>query len=211
MMKWLTVMMIACSAAKPVAAPKQTTELAGRRAQMIGWLHDYYVAGVFPTDASGLPLSVFRDDKGVRCPMAELIHESGRDDLVEAVVREDNAVRLADVHEGPLHDWMLGSGLTEDEIATVQGAMSFDQIRMQELVEQPRIVAQGEVRGRLEMAEAMLRANTGHALEVAVAQLPQGVNVAAPIRGKVVPASAIRPPAPIAVLPRRWQGITLRN
>ncbi len=209
MMKWLTVMMIACSAAKPAAAPKQTAELAGRRAQMIRWLHDYQEAGVFPTDALGMPLSVFRDDKGVRCPMAELIHKSGRDDLVDAVVREDNAVRLADVHEGPLHDWMLGSGLTESEIAMVQGAIAFDPIQLEELREAPRMMAR--VRGRLEMAEAALTANTSHALEVAVAQLPHGSNVAASIRGKVVPASAIQPAAPIAVLPRRWQGITLRN
>ena len=91
----------ACSTAKPHApvTPTDTTvELAARRAQMIGWLHDYAVAGVYPTDAAGQPLSVFRDANGVRCPMAELIHKSGRDDLVDAVVAENNAVRLADVH-----------------------------------------------------------------------------------------------------------------
>src|SRR5258706_2250486 len=98
-----------CSTAKPPApvSPSDTTvELAARRAQMIGWLHDYGVAGVFPTDDAGQPLSVFRDPRGVRCPMAELVHKSGRDDLVDAVVAENNTVRLADVHDGPLHEWI---------------------------------------------------------------------------------------------------------
>ena len=55
-----------CSTAKPPApvSPSDTTvELAARRAQMIGWLHDYGVAGVFPTDDAGQPLSVFRDPR----------------------------------------------------------------------------------------------------------------------------------------------------
>ena len=38
---------------------------------------------------------------------------------------ENNEVRLADVQEGPLWDWMIGSGLTHDEIAMVQGAMEW--------------------------------------------------------------------------------------
>jgi hypothetical protein len=216
MKTWLSIVtvMTACSAAKPVAVtPKQTSELAGRRAQMIGWLHDYAEAGVYPTDASGMPLSVFRDDKGVRCPMAELIHKSGRDDLVEAVVKEDNAVRLGDVHEGPLHDWMLGSGLTEDEIAMVQGAMSFNEIRYEELLEQPRLVAQGEVRGRIEMAEAALRVGTSSSINIASAKLPHERDVlanATPVNGKVVPAAAIKPvtisPAVVTRL-RRLQGV----
>jgi hypothetical protein len=205
----IAVAMTACSANKPpLASPTKTTELAGRRAQMMGWLHDYYERGVFPTDRSGMPLSVFRDDKGVLCPMAALIQRSGREDLVDAVMKENNAVRLADVHEGPLHDWMVGSGLTEDEIAMVQGAMSLDEIRYQELAEQPRLVAQAEVRGRLEMAEAALRGNTAHALEVAVAKLPPGRDVLAnakPVVGKIVPASAMNPAvAPTVVaMPRR--------
>src|SRR5260221_2136150 len=96
-----------CSITKPApVSPTDTTvELAARRAQMIGWLHDYRERGVFPLDAAGRPTSVFMDANGNRCPMAELIHKSGRDDLVAAVVAENNAGRLADVHQGPLDDW----------------------------------------------------------------------------------------------------------
>lgn len=117
-----------CSITKPApVSPTDTTvELAARRAQMIGWLHDYRERGVFPVDGIGRPQSMFMDANGNRCPMAELIHKSGRDDLVAAVVKENNAVRLADVHEGPLYDWMLSSGLTMTEIAMVQGAADID-------------------------------------------------------------------------------------
>src|SRR4051812_34909403 len=128
----LSVLAAACSTtaiAKPPVSPvpqdgATVAELAQHRAQLIGWLHEYREAGVFPVDATGMPMSAFKDAAGVRCPMAELLHKSGRDDLVDAVAKEANTVRLEDVHTGPLHDWMLGSGLTEEEISMVQGAMN---------------------------------------------------------------------------------------
>jgi hypothetical protein len=126
MMILMTTILAACHTQAPTPARPQSGELAARRAQLIGWLHDYYEAGQFPTDAAGQPQSVFVDAKGVRCPMAELIWRSGHQDLVEAVAREHNAVRLAEVTSGPLHDWMVGSGLTSDEISLVQGAMDLD-------------------------------------------------------------------------------------
>lgn len=155
-------------------------ELAGRRATMIGWLHAYAQAGEFPVGPDGMPRSVFRDDRGVRCPMAELIHKSGRDDLVDTVVRTNNALRLADVHDGPLHDWMLGSGLTETEIAMVQGALEPAGMdldlgnRMLATAE-----ARAEVRGRLATAETALRDGTRHALADAAARLPRDRDVLA--------------------------------
>jgi hypothetical protein len=178
------------------AAPtaRTTAELAGRRAQMIAYLHDYMEAGQYPTDdTAGLPRSVFVDSKGVRCPMAELIWRSGHQDLVEAVAREHNEVRLADVHEGPLVAWMEGSGLTMDEINLIQGAADLDMVWLQEAPSQESILARGEVRGRLESAEQALRAGTQHSLEVAVAALPNGKVPIAKIEAgsKVVPVAAM--------------------
>jgi hypothetical protein len=188
----------------PQAPTAAAAELAGRRAQIIGWLHDYRVAGVYPTDAAGQPLSVFVDAKGVRCPMAELIHKSGRDDLVAAVQREHNAVRLADVHAGPLYDWMLASGLTQEEVALVQGAMNID--FNFERGGEPSFqlaVETAEVRGKLEMAEAALNAATGTSLLTAVRRLPARdpvVLAATPIAGAVVPKTAM-PSAAVAIQP----------
>jgi len=175
MMRTILVMtmLVACAtspAPRPVAAAVHTAELAARRAQALQWLHEYAAAGVFPTDERGMPLSVFRDARGVRCPMAELIHRSGHDELVDEVARTNNALRLADVHDGPLYAWMLSSGLTRDEINMVQGAMRVDN-QIWGDAQLSRIVAQadarGQVRGHLATAEVALRDNTSHSLDVA--------------------------------------------
>jgi len=175
MMRTILVMtmLVACAtspAPRPVAAAVHTAELAARRAQALQWLHEYAAAGVFPTDERGMPLSVFRDARGVRCPMAELIHRSGHDELVDEVARTNNALRLADVHDGPLYDWMLSSGLTRDEINMVQGAMRVNngiwgEQQLELIVAQAD--ARGQVRGHLATAEVALRDNTSHSLDVA--------------------------------------------
>ena len=163
----------ACSMTpKPVAPPAtSTSELAVRRAQLISWLHDYRVRGIYPSDGTR-PISVFVDDRGVRCPMAEMIHLSGRDDLVEAVHRENNTLRLADVHSGPLFDWMLGSGLTQEEVVLVQGAMTVQEMRwINEDAQSAQQLAIANVSGKLEMAEAALRSATSTSLAIAMQRL----------------------------------------
>ncbi len=215
--------LVACSATTPPpvavapAAPSHEAvlQLASQRARLIGWLHDYREAGIYPTDATGRPASVFVDAQGVRCPMAELLHKSGRDDLVEAVAREANTVRLADVHTGPLHAWMLGSGLTIEEISLVQGAMNVDFGWMQDHEEGSQLLAaRAEVRGKLEASEIALRDNTAGSLTNAMRRLPPRQQpealAATPVRGAVIPKVAmpkvaiapVQPPSTI-VLRRR--------
>ena len=65
----VSVLLAACHSSVGPAAPS-TPDLAARRTQMLAWLHDYTEAGQFPQDANGNPISVFRDARGVRCPMA---------------------------------------------------------------------------------------------------------------------------------------------
>jgi hypothetical protein len=190
----LGLALAACSITpKPVAAPvTSSSELAARRATLISWLHDYRVAGVFPSDGAR-PISVFVDDRGVRCPMAEMIHMSGRDDLVEAVHRENNTLRLASVHSGPLFDWMLASGLTQEEAVLVQGALTIEQERWMIESTQASQLAIATVTGKLEMAEAALRSASATSLAIATRRLP-AVPVAmlakSPIAGGSVLASA---------------------
>jgi hypothetical protein len=226
MKNWfLLAALCACqSAPHPVTTPTtvpvgEVAELAAHRAAMIEWLRDYYEAGQYPTDAAGMPLSVFKDDKGVRCPMAELIYRSGHADLVDAVAKENNQVRLADVKAGPLHDWMLASGLTGNEIAMVQGAMEVDYSWMLNQESQETILARGVVRGRLETAVRSLQDGTAHSLEVASAQLPgkHVPAVAAVGNGKVIPqaalasASRVPRPAPRSVrCPARSESVAWR-
>lgn len=193
----------AASQADAIVAAR-TADLAARREQMLASLHDYQVAGQFPTDASGMPRSVFRDDKGVRCPMAELIYRSGRADLVDAVVAEQNDIRLADVHTGPLADWMATSGLTRDEIIMVQGAARHWESSKFELVpyqaDNMRIVlatmmreelTRERVRGRLETAEAALRKDSEVSVH-ALARAPKPAATPGPVVPKTVTAAASR-------------------
>jgi hypothetical protein len=145
---------------------------------MISWLRDYYEAGVYPTDEAGRPISVFKDARGVRCPMAELIARSGHEDLVDEIAAVDNKMRLADVKDGPVFDWMAESGLTIEEIAMVQGAMdiNYTWMRGQNIEIQPNqetILARGQVRGRLETAVTALNVNGAHSVNVAVTRLAQ--------------------------------------
>jgi hypothetical protein len=166
------------------------TDLAERRGQMLAWLADYTERGEFPTDERGLPVSVFKDARGVRCPMAELMYRSGHADLVDAIAAEDNHARLADVHDGPVHDWMLGSGLTRDEIIMIQGIADLSQNFIIPEQHKPQlIVAQRErVRGRLELAQVALRKDAQDSLRHATAALPQDrvpvVRVARPVLAK---------------------------
>ncbi|MCB9677363.1 MAG: hypothetical protein H6737_19810 [Alphaproteobacteria bacterium] len=95
--------------------------LASQRRIQIERLKAYAEAGVFPlnTTQPGL-LSQLLDGTGRPCAMAHLIRESGNAELVAARAARDNAIELADVRRGPIHDWILTSGLTREEVAFVQ-------------------------------------------------------------------------------------------
>jgi hypothetical protein len=95
--------------------------LALRRAQQLDQLGAYAVRGEFPHNyAQPMAAHVFRDAAGRLCAVANLVHQDGRDDLVDATVREHNDLAVADVHDGPMLDWILGSGLTQEELARIQ-------------------------------------------------------------------------------------------
>jgi hypothetical protein len=171
----------------PMGPASSRDDLAHRRSQQIQRLHDYRVAAVFPTDNRGLYLSVFRDQRGRPCPMAALIEQSGNRALVDRIVVENNQLRLADVHGGPLLDWMVNSGLTQEEVDLVQGALTIDEMRgMQQyfteptltVTEQVILTARREIVRRLEDIEARLVAQTSHSLDVATTRLPRANHAA---------------------------------
>lgn len=100
---------------------KVRAELAAHRAQEIARLRDYARAGAFPVNTTQRPTGhFFKDVAGRYCAVANLVHQDGRDDLVDEVVRANNALVVADVHTGGLHDWILASGLTQEELARIQ-------------------------------------------------------------------------------------------
>lgn len=95
-----------------------------QRGAMLDALAAYRVRGDFGIAEDGDFLRPLRfvDDAGRRCAVAELLHVSGRDDLVEqvaAIYNEAFVVELAEI-DG-LGSWLNEVGLTLDEAARIQG------------------------------------------------------------------------------------------
>jgi hypothetical protein len=100
---------------------KVRAELAAHRAQELDRMREYSRAGAFPVNTTQDPTGhFFKDAAGHYCAVANLVHQDGRDDLVDAVVRTNNALVISEVHDGPLHDWILASGFTQEELARIQ-------------------------------------------------------------------------------------------
>jgi hypothetical protein len=95
--------------------------LAAHRDQQVQRLEAYASAGQFPHNYTTAPsLHTFRDDAGRLCAVANLLHQDGRDDLVDATAHDRNDLAIADVHDGPMLDWVLASGLTQEELVRIQ-------------------------------------------------------------------------------------------
>jgi hypothetical protein len=86
--------------------------------------------------------------------------------------RAQNGVVLADVTQGPLHQWALGSGLTMEEIARIQAPSPFVQSD-RNLAARPsseqRMIA--KLRAHFSEVEAELASQEQASLDVATARL----------------------------------------
>jgi hypothetical protein len=91
------------------------------RVANLGSFRAYQAKGVFPSNSftSG-KLNVWLDADGHFCAAATIIKMSGQDALVSKVAEQNNFIRLADVKQGPLMDWIMTSGFTQAEIAMIQ-------------------------------------------------------------------------------------------
>lgn len=111
--------------APPRIAPKVRARLrrvlSVRRARNISAFRAYVRRGIYPHNfVQPGSLNVWIDEEGHMCAAATMIFKSGARALVRQVGREQNYIHLADVTTGPVMDWMLTSGLTQTEIATIQ-------------------------------------------------------------------------------------------
>ncbi len=98
--------------------------LTARRARNLAAFKAYVTAGVYPhNQLTPGELNIWIDDDGHRCAAASMIWASGEHALVEETAATDNFIRLANVTEGPLLDWILTSGLTHDEVVLIQRPM----------------------------------------------------------------------------------------
>jgi hypothetical protein len=100
---------------------KLRAALASRRAASVDHFLAYRDARVYPVNTYQPGMQhVWLDEQGNLCAAATLIsHDWGRDAAM-AVSFDDNFIRLADVEDGPLLDWILTSGLTHHEIVAIQ-------------------------------------------------------------------------------------------
>ena len=96
--------------------------LSIRRSRHIARLHDYAAAATFPlnTDFPGRLVPYFVDNLGTACAVGHLMSLDGQQNLVQTIASSTNHVRIEDVHDGPLLDWIHDSGLTQDECALIQ-------------------------------------------------------------------------------------------
>ncbi|WP_442484444.1 tetratricopeptide repeat protein [Aeoliella sp. SH292] len=97
-------------------------ELANRRATHIARLHEYAARGDFPLnkDFPGQLVPYFVDEAGIACAVGHLMRLDGEAPLVASIASTTNHVRIADVDQGPLIEWIGNSGLTKEECALIQ-------------------------------------------------------------------------------------------
>ena len=100
--------------------------LVARRATNLASFRAYQKAGTFPSNTyEDRVLNVWRDEAGHLCAAATIIDKDGKHDLVRDTAEKTNNLRLLDVTEGPLLDWMLTSGFTIEEIDRIQAPMVY--------------------------------------------------------------------------------------
>jgi hypothetical protein len=129
----------------------------------------YQQRGVFPSNTFGDDkLNVWRDADGHLCAAATIIDASGLHDLVSRVADQTNFIRLADVRQGPLMDWILTSGLTQDEIAAIQEPFMPVQRPTQPGIDPDLRSAENQrLRTKYAAVTRMLRANEAKSLDAA--------------------------------------------
>ena len=152
--------------------------LAAARQANLAAFHTYRTGGVFPhnTYAPG-KLNVWTDAEGHICAAATIIKMSGDAALVDQTARTNNFVRLMDVKDGALMNWILTSGLTQREIATIQEPFMEmpDPVTIRAEARSAARVAAARKREDARLAkkyaaiEAMIAANNEASLDIATA------------------------------------------
>ena len=146
-------------------------ELAAQRELMLDRLHGYWTRGEFvenPLPSGGRGHFIF-DARRRPCPLASIIIDSGRRDLMEQATRQNNGVKVADLRDGPILAWILRSGLTQEECVLIQqpSRSGSDMTRPEAETEKEKL------RRTLEEIEIRLRKSTDESLELAVSRLLQ--------------------------------------
>jgi len=174
---------VGCAAVSPsraasAARERERRSLAQHRTLQIARLHDYAERGVFPKNLvpSAVPVHIFKDAFGTRCAVANLVHLDGQSDLVDRMQRERNDVVVADETRGALHDWVLSSGLTNEEVRRVQGLgfFGFENSPPGTVGFDVASPERDRLQEQLRVVEKQLVADTEASLEIATARRLEG-------------------------------------
>ncbi|MBA2544006.1 MAG: hypothetical protein H0V17_30465 [Deltaproteobacteria bacterium] len=96
-------------------------KLAAARASNLALFRAYQNAGSFPSNTYTPGMAnVWLDEDGKFCAAATIIRMSGKTALVDQIAEQNNFIKLGDVTQGAVMDWILTSGLTQGEIAAIQ-------------------------------------------------------------------------------------------
>ena len=122
---------IGASARADVApAPDQSelrAALVRQRKENLKRFHDYRVKGIYPHNKYEPGMrNVWKDPDAHLCAIATLVNAAGLTDLVEATAKDANFVKIAELDHGPLVDWILTSGLTQEEAVMIQAPTEAD-------------------------------------------------------------------------------------
>ena len=134
---------------KRLREAKAPEGLALQRAATLDRLHAYWVRGQFPhnLDVAG-QVPVFIDDRGVACAVAQLVIDSGQQELATRVQATDNHGYLLEMKVPGLDSWIASSGLTGEELASIQPSyerrVACDEARSRGLNEGPAALGYAE-------------------------------------------------------------------
>ena len=161
-------------AALPVRMPDRAEvrkALEKRRAKNLAAFRAYRKAGVYPHNffRPG-PLNVWIDRDGHLCAAATMIAKDGKRALVDEIGKTDNQIRLLNVTEGALLDWMMTSGFTIEEIDRIQ-VPGFGQEDFQPQIDWT--AEDNRLRGAYASTDAWLIKNSKKSLDKAVSRLMQ--------------------------------------
>ncbi len=110
--------------------------LEKRRDHNLAAFRAYRKAGVYPHNFIRVgPLNVWRDSDGHLCAAATRIDRDGKHQLVQDTGDKNDFIRLLDVTDGALYDWMLTSGFTIEEIDRIQAPMIQPDLRDSEWIQ----------------------------------------------------------------------------
>ena len=148
--------------------------LASRRARNVKAFQTYARRGVYPHNyLNNGSLNIWIDGDGHMCAAATMMWKSGAKSLVRQTQTDNNFIRLADVTDGPLLDWILTSGLTHAEVVAIQAPMIGMPNDRGFLPPEPgtedwRIAADAALRAGYEVTLEQLATNRADSLDAAI-------------------------------------------